>query len=54
MSCAECERAEPNQRGSRIKRWLGLAFVALVVAFIAHEQLSVQAPAQPQTQKPSN
>jgi hypothetical protein len=47
MSCAECEKTEHGQRSARIKRWVGVAFVGLVLMFIARQQLRDPAQALP-------
>lgn len=47
MSCAECERADQGQRSARIKRWVGVGFVGLVLVFIVREQLRDPGQAPP-------
>ncbi len=56
MTCSECEKAEQGQRAARIKRWVGVGFVGVVLVFILREQVrdSGEAPPAPDRAQKAN
>jgi hypothetical protein len=44
VSCSECQSTDQGRQTARVKRWLGLVLLLLVMAFVAHEQLASQEP----------